>query len=139
MSIIKKRQILPVVLRVISAVQDSASLTGSVLYDHPLNSHFERVYTLSFKNFATLAAPLYAATSGGGHQFTWSDECVQAFSKLKYSLGRTLTLAHPMPHQTFFWIAMRATTQSKQHCLRWTKTDMRNQSLLAQGKWTNMK
>lgn len=58
-------------------------------------------YRKFVKDYAQLAAPLYAATTGCDKTLQWSDNCETSFKKLKEALSNTPILDYPRIDRTF--------------------------------------
>ena len=58
-------------------------------------------YRRFIKNYAKIAAPLYAATSGGEKKVTWSEECNISFNNLKKALCEAPILEFPRSDRMF--------------------------------------
>ena len=61
---------------------------------------FASYYRKFIPGFATVAGPLHALM--GKAKFAWSNECQEAFDKLKTLLKKTPVLAYPQEGQTFY-------------------------------------
>ncbi|KAJ8028019.1 hypothetical protein HOLleu_30140 [Holothuria leucospilota] len=57
-------------------------------------------YRKFIQDFAYIASPLHMLTRKG-ERFTWTDECQEAFQRLKLELTKAPVLAYPNFHETF--------------------------------------